>query len=164
MLLGIRMLVVAGSARDEVSARASLTAKIRNGEGLEKFRRMVVAQGGNPRVADDPASVLPAAKKREPIVAVRSGYVASINTREVGNAVSVLGAGRSTMDDRVDPSVGVEICKKHGDAVVAGEPLCWCHYNHEWRFEEAKRLITEAYRITDERPIRPYPLIYRDLV
>jgi pyrimidine-nucleoside phosphorylase len=163
MLLGIRMLVVSGGARDEVSARASLTAKIRNGEGLEKFRRMVAAQGGNPRVADDPASVLPVAKHREPVVATRAGYVTAINTRAIGIAVSVLGAGRSSMDDGVDPAVGAHICKKHGDAVAVGEPLCWCHYSHDWRFEEAQRLIREAYRIDDERPARPYPLVHRDI-
>jgi pyrimidine-nucleoside phosphorylase len=49
--------------------RARAAAALDSGEALEAFRRMIKAQGGDPRVVDEPEQVLPSAPVRRPIMA-----------------------------------------------------------------------------------------------
>ncbi len=73
-----------------------------------------------------------------------------------------LGAGRDTVDGRVDPAVGLIILRKVGEGVRSGEPLVRVHYNEEKRVEEAVARILHAYRI-ESSPAPPRPLIYEEL-
>src|SRR5262249_21066873 len=52
--LGAEMLVLAGAARLIEPARERIRFAIRDGSGLRKLREIVVAQGGNGKVVDEP--------------------------------------------------------------------------------------------------------------
>ncbi|HPA60891.1 MAG TPA: thymidine phosphorylase, partial [Clostridia bacterium] len=54
LALGAQMLVLGGNAPDEQAARMMLEAALREGRGLDRFRRMIAAQGGDARVCDNP--------------------------------------------------------------------------------------------------------------
>src|SRR5690606_6909361 len=58
--LGSEMLLAAGVTGSLAGARGQLEESVASGRALERFGRMVEAQGGNPAVVDDPA-VLPQA-------------------------------------------------------------------------------------------------------
>ena len=88
---------------------------------------MVEAQGGDPRVADDPAAVLPRAPVVVPLVADRTGILATIEAEAIGLASGALGAGRLRKGDPVDPAVGIVVRPKIGDRVEAGEPIGEVH-------------------------------------
>ena len=64
LLLGIRMLMLAGRTKDEIQSRTILVEQLHSGAAFEKFKQMVTLQGGDPRALDD-FSRLPAAKRKE---------------------------------------------------------------------------------------------------
>ena len=110
----------------------SVTEALGSGRALERFGKMVEAQGGDPRVIDNPA-LLPRAALQEVIESRSDGFVLGVNARTVGRACMALGAGRERVDAGIDPSVGVLLNKKIGDHVEKGEPLCTVFYNQAAR-------------------------------
>ena len=94
--------------------RARAAAALDSGEALEAFRRMIEAQGGDPRVVDDPEGVLPAAPVRRPIAAERAGTLAAVDAEALGRASGELGAGRKKKGDPIDPAVGIVFLAEGG--------------------------------------------------
>ena len=134
-------------------------AAIASGEALERFRRMVEAQGGDPRVVDDPAGVLPAAPVREPLVADRDGVLAAVETEEIGLASVDLGAGRRRKGDPIDPAVGIVVHPKIGDRLEAGQPIGEVHARDRDAAAEAARRVLAAMDVADG-PVAPPPLVH----
>ncbi len=128
--LAAEMVVMAGLAGSLEEARKSCRRTIADGSALSTFARLIEAQGGDPRVIDDP-SILPQPRRSIAVKADRSGYVRAPSARPVGHATMLLGAGRSRMDSPVDHAVGVILHKKVGDAVDRGEPLFTLLVNDE---------------------------------
>jgi len=151
--LGEQMLVLAGRAQDAAAARAQLERSLSSGAALEKFREMLAAQGGDPRVVDEPAR-LPQAKLRRPLPSPRAGHVGRVDALGVALAALRLGAGRARAEDRVDPSVGVGSLVKVGDAVKSGDALCLVHANSERTMGEALDILGEAIAVADAPPAR----------
>jgi pyrimidine-nucleoside phosphorylase len=147
-----------GTPRSEAAERAERA--LDGGEALGVFARMVEAQGGDPRVADDPWSVLPHAPLVRAITAPRGGFVASMDAEEIGRAAVDLGAGRHRKGDPIDPATGMVFRAKIGDAVKAGSELGTVHARGEHVAEAAARRVLAAVRIEDQ-PVEPPPLVYR---
>ncbi len=114
--LGAEMLLLAGVAADATAAWRLMSESISSGSALEKFREIVQAQGGDPRIVED-ESLLPAAPFTEAFVSTRDGYVSEIAPRAIGYGIIALGGGRRSMEDTVDPEVGFVIDTKPGAAV-----------------------------------------------
>jgi pyrimidine-nucleoside phosphorylase len=141
------------AAKDE--GRALALEILRSGKALEKFRDLVREQGGDIRSIDDLAR-LPRAAHREEILASASGFVCSIECERLGMAGVILGGGRFTKEDAIDPAVGIVLHKKVGEAVAVGEALCTVHYNAVEHFAQAKPVIAAAYSIGAQTlPARP---------
>ncbi|MGH7655881.1 MAG: thymidine phosphorylase [Gemmatimonadaceae bacterium] len=121
--LGAEMLMLGGVTNEPADARVRLERAISSGKALDKFREIVVAQGGDPAVCDDPALVVPAAAVREPYLSTRDGVVHRVEPRAVGKGITAMGGGRTKMADAIDPSVGFQILAKPGDRVARGQPL-----------------------------------------
>src|SRR4051812_48957642 len=92
-VLGGEMLVLAGVVSDPDAGRARITKALGDGSALEVFRKVVEAQGGDPRVCDSPGSVLPKPKHREEL-GLRPGRIVAIDSEALGIAALLLGAGR----------------------------------------------------------------------
>ena len=131
--------------------RALALALIHSGRALDRFRDLVCEQAGDVRAIDD-LSGLPQAANRESILAESSGFVQSIECERMGMAGVMLGGGRFTKEEPVDPAVGIVLHKKVGDAVSAGEALCTVHYNSAERFANASAVISAAYTIGLGKP------------
>ena len=157
LTLGSEMLQLGRVCTDTQAARAKVQRAIDSGAGLRTLQRCIEAQGGDPRVADTPA-LLPRAQFQRAVTAVRSGVVCAIDTRQVGLAAMGLGAGRATVDDGVDPAVGVEVHAKVGDEVRAGDALATIHYNDPDAAEPAACMLLAAYKLADAPP-DPTPLV-----
>jgi len=150
--LGGEMLAVAGLCSTD-EGRKRIASVLDDGSALDIFRKLVEAQGGDPRVADDPAAVLPAARHREPITAPRDGFVETIFADEAGIAALILGAGRRRKEDDVDPAVGVELAVAVGDEVRKGQPLAFlCH--NETGVDAARERLAGAFQISEHAPGR----------
>ena len=95
---------------------------LRSGAGLDRFRRLVEAQGGDPRVVDD-TSLLPMAPVVRDIHAQQDAWLATVDTEAIGRGSGALGAGRETIDDVIDPAVGLALHAKIGDRLQRGEKI-----------------------------------------
>ena len=111
---------------------------------------MVLIQGGNPDIIDNPA-MLPQAKYGIEVKAKESGYVNKIDAETIGIAAMLLGAGRRTKDAIIDYAAGITLNKKIGDKVLKGETLCVLHTNKEENKEAIDRAL-EAYLIKEDIP------------
>jgi pyrimidine-nucleoside phosphorylase len=130
-----------------------------DGSALERFRSMIEAQGGDPRVVDDPAGVLPTAPVVVPIEADRAGTLAGMATEEIGLASGALGAGRLRKGDRIDPAVGIVVRCKIGDVLEGGQPIGQVHARDQGAATEAVRRVLEALTVR-EGPVSPPPLVH----
>ena len=150
-----------GGVSDGLAEGRKIAAQlIDSGRGLEKFREMVELQGGDLSVIDHPAK-LPRASGSQEILSPAKGYVAAIESETIGIAGVILGGGRERKEDSVDPSVGIVLYKKVGDAVGHGEPLATLYYNSESRAARARPLIEQSYRISEAPPASRRPLVLR---
>jgi len=154
------MLRLGGISSTVAEGRNLSEMLIASGQALEKLRRMVELQGGDPRVIDD-LKRLPQAQQTMTISSPKAGYLASLQCEGVGTACVILGGGRERKEDSVDPAVGIVLHKKVGDAVSANEPLATIYYNAESRAVRARQLLEQSYRITDSSPREERPLIHR---
>ena len=124
---------------------------IRSGEAFDRFRQMVGLQGGDVKAVDEP-SRLPKAQGKLDVASPRTGYVTSIQCEAIGKASVLLGGGRESEGDAVDPAVGIVLHKKVAQPVKAGEPLCTIHYNSQARLDRALPLIEQSFEIGDVPP------------
>jgi len=153
------MLHLGGRSSTIDQAKKLADQLLRSGQALEKFRRMVELQGGDPAFIDDPQR-LPQAKHSVDVASPRNGFIGAIQCEMVGTACVVLGGGREKKEDSVDPAVGIILHKKVSDRVSAGESLCTIHYNSETRAAQAKKLLQQSYQIV-ESPPAPRRLVHR---
>jgi pyrimidine-nucleoside phosphorylase len=151
------MELTGGADREEARSRAARA--LDDGAALGRFRAMVEAQGGDPRVVDDPEHVLPRAPIRQPLVADRDGVLASIRTEEIGLASVALGAGRLRKGDPIDPAVGIVVRPKIGDRLTAGEPIGEVHARDADAAASAGRRVLGSFEVADG-PVDPPPLIH----
>jgi pyrimidine-nucleoside phosphorylase len=144
LVLGAEMLRLAGRAKSGSEARKLLEHALDDGSGLERFRRMVRAHGGDVRVVDDPGR-LPRAKVRVPVLAARNGVLASIDALELGWVSLALGAGRTRADQKVDFGAGIELCRGVGERVQRGEPIAYLSAANGKKVEAVKERARRAF-------------------
>jgi thymidine phosphorylase len=130
LLLARHMLELVGIDADPAEAIAS-------GRAMDHWRRMILAQGG------DPDAPLPRAPIVETVTADRDGVVTHCDALAIGRAAWRLGAGRATKDDPVSASAGIEVLVKPGDMVVSGAPLLRLHAEDAERLEAARPLLAD---------------------
>jgi pyrimidine-nucleoside phosphorylase len=160
LALGGEMLVLGGAARDTAAGRAAIDGVLKDGRALDVFRRVVAAQGGDPNVCDAPGKVLPQAKTRDEL-ALPAGRIAAIDSEALGIAALVLGAGRRTKDDVIDPSAGLVVDAYLGEIVEPGAaPQIWIHHSlpaGDSRLAEARAMIASAFVIDQDLSAAPPP-------
>jgi pyrimidine-nucleoside phosphorylase len=162
--LAAEMLVMGGVAATRDEALEKCRRSIADGSALERFRGVVAAQGGDPRVCDDPDLVLPRAARVEPFVAPRDGFVSGMRAWPVGQASMLLGAGRARVDSKIDPGAGIVIQRQVGEQVRAGDVIAELHVNaaHAAALPSALEMLADAVTIADVAP-SPRPLVLERL-
>lgn len=158
LTVAAHMLLLGGKAGDEAQAQQMAEKALRAGLAWEKFRTLVIAQGGEVKTVDDP-SLLPYAQSITTVPAPRSGYIRTVNARTVGETVVSLGGGRAKKGDPIDYAVGVIVHHKVGDYVQAGKPLFTVHASDETLQAQARQQMLEAHAWSDV-PVEPLPLFY----
>lgn len=159
LTLGSYMVVMGGKAKTPEAARQLLEQTIADGTAYDRFKAMVIAQGGDPRVMDD-YRIMPQAKYQIPYPAKRDGVVTKLAADEIGTASMLLGGGRQKADDKLDYSVGIELHHKLGDTVKAGEPLLTIYSNRQ-EIKDVEQLLDESIEVSDhgEKPTLIHEII-----
>jgi pyrimidine-nucleoside phosphorylase/thymidine phosphorylase len=160
--LSAHMLMLAHVDESLAAAKDRLQNILSSGKALESFRDNVVAQGGDPRVCDDPAKFLPLATESFKVESPRSGFVSKVNTADIGHAIAAIGGGRVRIDDEIDPSVGFIADVKIGDSIEAGGALGTVYCGDEAKAREAVQAIQAAYEIGDA-PLQE-PLLVKEVI
>ncbi len=128
--LAARMIFLGKVTKTLDEAREMAQARLLDGSGYRKFKDVIAAQGGNPQVLDR-FELLPNATGAQEITTSRGGYVSAIDAELIGQASSMIGAGRNTKEDTIDPAVGVILEVKVGQKIDAGSILCRIYYTSE---------------------------------
>lgn len=155
--LAARMIFLGKVAKTLDEAREIAQARLLDGSGYRKFKDVITAQGGNAQVLDR-FELLPNATGAQEITTARGGYVSGIDAELIGQASSMIGAGRDTKEDSIDPAVGVILEVKVGQKIEPGSILCRLYYTNEEHLEEAAELVEDAFRISQ------HPVDERDLI
>lgn len=126
------MVYLAGLAKNHKEGIKKATAALESGAALEKFRELIIHQGGDAKVIDD-YSLLPHTKSTINVLAPKSGYVSKMDCKALGMHCVQLGGGRNKASDLIDFATGFILTKKIGDAVKKGEVLAviHCHDNQK---------------------------------
>jgi len=149
--LAARMIYLGKAAEALEEAREIAQRKLLDGSGYHKLKEVIQAQGGNPNVLDR-FDLLPNASGAREVTSPRSGFVSAIDAEDIGRASGMIGAGRDTKDDQIDPAVGLILEVKAGERIEAGSVLCRLYYTKEDRLDEAAQLVEDAFRISAHPP------------
>ena len=158
--LGGWMLVLGRLEKDWRAGAEKLKALIGTGKPLARFREMVKAQGGDPRVADDPEKFLPLSRLRRDLQAKADGFLTRLDAKLIGRAAVALGAGRDKREDRIDFGAGFILRRKLGDPVRRGEPIAEIYASDAKRLAEGVRMAEAAVEVGRARP-RPRKTILK---
>ncbi len=149
--LAARMIFLGKITKTLDEARELAQAKLLDGSGYRKLKDVITAQGGDPQVLDR-FELLPNATGAQEITTSRGGYVSAIDAELIGQASSMIGAGRNVMEDTIDPAVGVILEVKVGQKIDPGSILCRIYYTGDERLEDAAELVEDAFKISQQAP------------
>jgi pyrimidine-nucleoside phosphorylase len=161
--LSAHMLLLAKVAGTIDEARQQLQQVLDSGKALECLRRNIAAQGGDPRVCDEPRKFLPLVEQSVKVESPRSGFITNIETTEIGHAIASIGGGRVRIEDVIDPTVGFTTEVKLGDRVSAGDVFGVVHCADAAKATEAAERIRSSYTVSDE-PLAHPPELLKEVI
>jgi pyrimidine-nucleoside phosphorylase len=157
-VLAAEMLVLGGVARSDADGRGMAETALDSGAALARFAEWIDAQGGDPRVVDDPGLLGDARCSREVVTPV-GGWIECFDTEMVGRSAMALGAGRKRVEDTIDPNAGLVLAVSLGDEVAAGATLGTLYAAEDRLLDEGEALLRGAISLGDAEVARP-PLIH----
>lgn len=131
------MLDLAGVTKSLEDIRSHLTG----GQALDKFKEMVVAQGGDLDDLFRPSSASYVTEVR----AEKDGFITSLPALEFGLYAMKLGAGRAVKTDSLDFETGIVFDKKVGERVTNGDLIAKIYSNEKI---EAEKLTNFQKHVT----------------
>lgn len=158
LVVASHMLVIGEKAADLSAARVLAEKALRDGAGFRQFRKLVINQGGDVSYVDQPEK-LPKAPIIVDILSPRSGYLAEVDARTIGETSVELGAGRARKEDPIDHAVGIIVHHKVGDLVKEGDVLFTVHAANQVSFTAAAERCLSACQWSD-KAVEPLPLFY----
>lgn len=161
LTLGAHMLLLAGRVSSEKEGKALLLAQIENKKGLEKFKELLIQQGGNPNIIDD-YSLLPLSAYSLDVSASKSGYITKMDTAKIGRASQESGAGRAYKEQPLDFGAGIVMKKRLGDTIKEGEPFAAVYAETEEKAASAAEILRNA--ITIEKDPQPVPPLILEII
>ncbi|MBR6301044.1 MAG: thymidine phosphorylase [Clostridia bacterium] len=156
--LGAQLLIASGLANTAAQGEKMLRAALEEGRGLEKLRQLIRAQGGDESVCDHPQVLADAPVIRE-IISDADGYIAAMDTMQIGYASLELGAGRKKKSDIIDPRVGFIVNARIGDHVACGQPLYTLYAADTDSAVRAEHMLRIAIHLSDHS-VPPEKLLY----
>ncbi len=160
MLLGENMMILSNLADTVEEAREKLENALNSGAGLKKLQQMIAAQGGDASfICMERIDELCDVKRKIDIMPKKDGFISAMHAERIGTAAQMLGAGRATKADVIDPAVGLVMKKRLGDRVTTTEPLCTMYVNDEARLQESIEMFYSAFTISEDKP-EYRPMVY----
>ncbi len=149
--LSAHMLLLASRVPNFEKGLDMAKSALQTGNAYSKFCQLVSLQGGNVQFLENPDLLFKGVKKKE-VKTLKDGYIFAMDTEALGMAALVLGAGRSRMEEKIDPGVGFILEKKPGSQCIKGEKLATLFYRDEKKAEEAILRLQNAVTISSKPP------------
>lgn len=159
LTLAGEMVWLGGAAGTPAAGRQRAEEAIASGAAFDKLVALAEAQGGD-------AAVLQAPERRAGVPdgivvaapAQAEGYVAALDAYRIGTTAVALGAGRRTKEEAVDPTAGLVLHKKPGEAVAPGEALATLYTRRTGEADAFRAAVLAAYTYAATPP-PPGPLL-----
>jgi pyrimidine-nucleoside phosphorylase len=156
------MLFLGGLAPCPTQGATRAREALAQGRAVERMSRLVEAQGGDPRVVENP-ELIPSAPERGVLLAAEAGFVREVSPVPLGYGVVELGGGRRTMDDPVDLRTGFVLGVRPGDRVERGDPMGEVHAADSSALDRGLQILRDSVRLTEEPP-DPSPSLIRERI
>ena len=153
--LAIQTLLKTGKSKNREETIKLLDDTLNSGKALQKFKDLIISQGGDASVIDD-FSKFPKAEHIIEVKSEKSGYINHIKALEIARATKLLGAGRTFKDDEIDYAVGIYLNKKTGEFVNKDEIEFTIYANSLENIDEVKQKAQRAFVIDEnKKPLEP---------
>ncbi len=148
--LAVKMLILSKNFDSEQEAKRNIDKAITSGKALERFARFIKAQGGDDKVCEKP-QLLPQAKYILPIKAKETGWVRSIDGRNIGYSLMHIDSGRKNLDSIIDHSTGIKIKPKVGDYINKNDIIGKVFCNNKEKGTQTANIVTSSYFISENK-------------
>lgn len=151
------MIFLGGKAESLQAGKEISYSLVKNGKAFEKLLEIVKNQGGDLKFINEPDKY-PKSKVIEQIISNEEGYLEEIDTFELGIAAAELGAGRKTLEDKIDPKAGIVFKFKIGDKINKGELIAQLYSQSPSKIENVKKKFHRLIKYSPE-PVKAPELI-----
>jgi len=156
---GAQLLLSVGMVSTESEGVAMIEETLSNGEALDKFKQMIIAQGVEAETAEllclqsgeHDWEILKPAQYHTDIPAPSNGYFRGINALVAAEICGALGSGRSRSGDQIDHAVGLEVLHPYGTFFNKDEPILRLHHNASDLSPSVIRRLKESIDISWKR-------------
>jgi thymidine phosphorylase len=152
LALCAEMLLVAGLEDERATALARVDEAVSSGRAVEIFDGMVRELGGPADFSENYAQHLPRAPVSAPVFAREEGFVSSVDTFKLGNAIIELGGGRRVLGEALDLAVGLDDIAGIGTEIGTDRPIATIHANTTEQLSEVSKLVRAAYSVSATAP------------
>ena len=140
-----------GLYENQTEAIEYLKELVSSGKALEKFKELIIAQGGNPEIINN-YDLFDLPMYKIECQSKKSGFVKNIDAYKIAYSCKILGAGRDRKTDPIDYSVGIYLNKKSGEWVEKNEVLYTIYSNNPEKTLLAQKYCDEAFVIDEVKP------------
>lgn len=147
-----QMIHLGGKAQSPGEGRKLAEKLLLDGSAGKKFREMCAKQGG------DLERLLPETGNTHVVKAERAGFMRYVDLEKMGLASVLLGAGRRSQADVIDPAAGIEVFREQGEAVKTGDTLFKLYASDKSRFPASLELLNSSFTVAAEAAARS-PLV-----
>lgn len=144
-----------GNKTNSVKSGVQLSKEIiKSGKAFDKFLDIVKIQRGNISYILNPEKY-PRAKYSEKVYSKKSGYVKGIDCLQLGLTAMELGAGRKTIEDKIDLKAGIIFHPKIGDYIEKNEIIAEIFSDKNNVIDIAKTQIQDSIKTSKYKPKKP---------
>lgn len=147
---------------DISAARELVKESLSSGRAFLKFKEWIGAQGSDTKYAEN-TDLLGKAKIAYEIKSDKSGYISHMNAEKIGNAATILGAGRQSKEDVIDHTAGIILRKKTGEYVNEGDVIMTLYTNDSSRIKSAELMALESILLSENAP-ESLPLVHKIII
>ena len=127
---------------------------IDSGKALNKFKELIINQGGNPEIINDYA-LMPLSNCSFDVLSPKDGYLSSFNTHKIGLSSVETGAGRKQKTDDIDLGAGIKLNCRIGDYIKKGDVMATLYAKDETRLKNAAEMFNSSFELSDSKPEIP---------
>lgn len=143
----------------DIPSEESLSAVrevLNNGTAYNTFKKWITLQGGDVSILEK-GFFFP--KYITDIISPEDGFIASVDAAGLGISAMMLGAGRATKNDVIDPRAGAVQLARVGDKVHKGQPIARLYSDTVCDHSSASARWLESIAFS-KAPPAPQPLVY----